>query len=74
MQVDYLLYHEDYKKIEGMLEGLMDRPDGLFNPRWRRRMYVATSGNGPRWSDVTVQYLQRVDTNVLQYNVDVHEM
>jgi hypothetical protein len=31
MQVDYLLYHEDYKKIEGMLEGLTDcsNPSGV---------------------------------------------
>ena len=69
MQVDYLLYHEDYKKIEGMLECLKDRPDGLFSPRWRGRMHVAWGWNGPRWSDVTLRRLQRVGTNVLEYNV-----
>ena len=69
MQVDYLLYHEDYKKIEGMLEGLTDRPDGLFDPRWRGRRHVAWGGNGTRWSDVTLRRLQRVGTHVLEYNV-----
>ena len=69
MQVDYLLYNEDYNKIEGMLEGLTDRPDGLFDPRWRSLMHVATSGNGTRWDDVTLRRLQRVGTNVLEYNV-----
>ena len=69
MQVDYLLYHEDYKKIEGMLEGLTDCLDGLFERRWRGRMHVAWGGNGPRWSDVTLRRLQRVGSNVLEYKV-----
>ena len=69
MQVDYLLYHEDYKKIEGMLEDLTDCLDGLFEPRWRGRMHVAWGGNGPIWHNVTLRRLQRVGTNVLQYNV-----
>ena len=60
MQVDYLLYHEDRSKIEWMLEGLTDRPDGLFDPQWRSRMHVATSGNGPRWSGVICHHLERV--------------
>jgi hypothetical protein len=69
MQVDYLLYHEDHKKIEGILKGLTDRPDGLFDPRWRSRMHVTTSGNGSRWSDVTPRSLRILGTNILQYNV-----
>ena len=68
MQVDYLLYNEDYNKIEGMLEGLTVYRDGLFEPRWRNRMHVADGWNGPIWHNVT-RYLQRVGTNVLQYNV-----
>ena len=69
MQVDYLLYNEDHNKIEGMLEGLTVYPDGLFEPKWRRRHYVSDSWNGPVWSGVTLRLLQRVGTNVLQYNV-----
>jgi hypothetical protein len=69
MQVDYLLYNEDYKKIEGMLENLTVYRDGLFNPEDRRRMYVADGRNGPEWHNVTCRHLQRLATNVLQYNV-----
>ena len=69
MQVDYLLYNEDYNKIEGMLEGLKYDRDGLFEPKWRCRMHVADGWNGPIWHNVTCRHLERVGTNVLQYNV-----
>ena len=69
MQVDYLLYNEDHNKIEGMLEGLTVYPDGLFEPKWRNRMHVAHGWNGPIWHNVTRRHLQRVGTNVLEYNV-----
>jgi hypothetical protein len=69
MQVDYLLYHKHYTKIEGMLDHLTACDDGLFLPRMRAAWHVATSGNGPRWSGVTCRHLERVGTNVLQYNV-----
>jgi hypothetical protein len=69
MQVDYLLYHEDRSKIEGMLECLTACDDGLFLPRMRARWHVATSGNGPRWSGVICRDLLRVGANVLRYNV-----
>jgi len=67
MEVDYLLYHEDYKKIEGMLQGLTDDAVGLFDPNWRNRMHLADDWT--RWSGVICRDLQRVGTNVLQYNV-----
>ncbi len=69
MEVDYLLYHEDYKNIEKMVEGLTDCPDGLFHPRWRMRQGVATSFNGQGWSDVHVRDMEKVGRNVLRYNV-----
>ena len=69
MQVDYLLYHEERSKIEGMLDALTVCDDGLFDPRWRRRNHLATSWNGKRWKHVTCRHLQRVGTNVLQYDV-----
>ena len=69
MEVDYLLYHEERSKIEGMLDALTACDDGLFDPRWRRRNHLATSWNGKRWNHVTCRHLQRVGTNVLQYDV-----
>jgi hypothetical protein len=69
MQVHYLLYNEDHNKIEGMRQDLTDCPDGLFDPRWLRRMHVADDWNGREWDDVIFIHLDRVGTNVLRYNV-----
>jgi hypothetical protein len=69
MQVDYLLYNEDYTKIDGMFEGLTDCADGLFEPKWRCRMHVADGWNGPEWPDVTFIHFELVGMNVLRYNV-----
>ena len=69
MQVDYLLYHEDYKKVESILELITGYPGGLFDHRWRKRMHVTDSWNGPEWDDVTFIRFERVGTNVLRYNV-----
>ena len=68
MQVDYLLYHEERSKIEGMLHALTACDDGLFDPRWRHRNHLAAAST-TSWSHVTCRRLQRVGTNVIQYNV-----
>ena len=69
MEVDYLLYHEDSSKIEKILGNLTAEEDGLFDPRFRYRNYLATTQNGKRWKHVHCRHLQRVGPHVIQYNI-----
>ena len=69
MEVDYLLYHKDSSLIQHMHRNLTLWDDGLFDPRWRYRNHLATTGNGKRWKHVRCRHLQRVGPHVIQYNV-----
>ena len=71
MQVDYLLYNDDYNRIDGMFKGLTACPDGLFNPAWPMRMQTREQHvwNGPEWPYATFIHFELVGKNVLRYNV-----